>query len=184
MRLRNALTPIATLAGLSLPALVGGALAVETIFSWPGMGRLAMQAVATRDYPVILATTAMVRGRRRARQFAGGRRVLVARPAGAALMSVVRRIWNDRAAAAGALLIAAFALAALFAPVIAPHDPTALGDLAAGAYRPPGAGHWLGTDQFGRDDSCRASSMARAFRSASLSSPRPSPSASARASVW
>jgi ABC-type dipeptide/oligopeptide/nickel transport system permease component len=57
--LRNALTPIATLAGLSLPALVGGALAVETIFSWPGMGRLAMQAVATRDYPVILATTAM-----------------------------------------------------------------------------------------------------------------------------
>jgi peptide/nickel transport system permease protein len=66
-------------------------------------------------------------------------------------MSVVRRIWNDRAAAAGALLIAAFALAALFAPVIAPHDPTALGDLATGAYRPPGAGHWLGTDQFGRD---------------------------------
>lgn len=57
--LRNALTPVATLLGLSLPALVGGALLVETIFSWPGMGRLAMLAVATRDYPVIQATTAL-----------------------------------------------------------------------------------------------------------------------------
>jgi peptide/nickel transport system permease protein len=57
--LRNALAPVATLAGLSLPALVGGALVVETIFSWPGMGRLAMQAVATRDYPVILGATAL-----------------------------------------------------------------------------------------------------------------------------
>jgi peptide/nickel transport system permease protein len=57
--LRHALVPVATLAGLSLPALVGGALVVETIFSWPGMGRLAMLAVATRDYPVILGTTAL-----------------------------------------------------------------------------------------------------------------------------
>jgi peptide/nickel transport system permease protein len=55
--LRNALAPIVTLLGMSLPALVGGALVVETIFSWPGMGRLAVHAVAARDYPVILATT-------------------------------------------------------------------------------------------------------------------------------
>jgi peptide/nickel transport system permease protein len=54
---RNALAPIVTLLGMSLPALVGGALVVETIFSWPGMGRLAVHAVAARDYPVILATT-------------------------------------------------------------------------------------------------------------------------------
>jgi peptide/nickel transport system permease protein len=57
--LRTALVPIATLAGLSLPALVGGSLVVETVFSWPGMGRLAMQAVAARDYPVMLAATAL-----------------------------------------------------------------------------------------------------------------------------
>ena len=56
---RNALTPIVTLLGMSLPALVGGALIVETIFSWPGMGRLALHAVASGDYPVILATTFM-----------------------------------------------------------------------------------------------------------------------------
>ena len=55
--LRNALVPVVNLIGLSLPALVGGALVVETLFAWPGMGRLAFLAVATRDYPVLLATT-------------------------------------------------------------------------------------------------------------------------------
>jgi peptide/nickel transport system permease protein len=55
--LRNALPPIATLLGLSLPALVGGSIIVETIFSWPGMGRMAYLAVGSRDYPVLLATT-------------------------------------------------------------------------------------------------------------------------------
>jgi len=54
---RNALPPIATLLGLSLPALVGGSVIVETIFSWPGMGRLAFLAVGSGDYPVLLATT-------------------------------------------------------------------------------------------------------------------------------
>jgi peptide/nickel transport system permease protein len=57
--LRSALPPIATLAGLSLPALAGGALLVETIFAWPGMGRVAMLAVGTRDTPVLLAATCL-----------------------------------------------------------------------------------------------------------------------------
>jgi peptide/nickel transport system permease protein len=56
---RNALGPMTTLAGLSLPALVGGALIVETIFAWPGMGRVAYLAVGTRDTPVLLATTCL-----------------------------------------------------------------------------------------------------------------------------
>lgn len=55
--LRNALAPFLVQLGLALPGLVGGALVVEQIFSWPGMGRLALLAVATRDYPVLLATT-------------------------------------------------------------------------------------------------------------------------------
>ena len=52
--LRNALLPVATLMGLSLPDLVGGALVTETIFGWPGMGRLAYHAATKRDYPVIM----------------------------------------------------------------------------------------------------------------------------------
>ncbi|GAB4333153.1 MAG: ABC transporter permease [Calditrichia bacterium] len=55
--LRNSLYPLATLAGLYLPFLFGGAVITEYIFSWPGMGRLAITAIFTRDYPVILACT-------------------------------------------------------------------------------------------------------------------------------
>jgi peptide/nickel transport system permease protein len=57
--LRNALLPVITLIGLALPALVGGAVFVETVFSWPGMGRLAAEAIAGRDYPLITATVAV-----------------------------------------------------------------------------------------------------------------------------
>jgi peptide/nickel transport system permease protein len=52
--LRNSLIPVVTLLGLSLPNLVGGSLITETIFGWPGMGRLAYDAAVKRDYPVIM----------------------------------------------------------------------------------------------------------------------------------
>jgi peptide/nickel transport system permease protein len=52
--LRNALIPVVTLVGLALPALVGGAVIVETVFAWPGLGRLAVDSVFKRDYPVIM----------------------------------------------------------------------------------------------------------------------------------
>ena len=55
--LRNALIPIITIYGLSLPFLLGGAVIIETIFAWPGMGQLAVSAIQSRDYPVILATS-------------------------------------------------------------------------------------------------------------------------------
>ena len=57
--LRGALLPVITLAGLQLPALFSGVVFVETIFGWPGMGRVAVQAVLARDYPVVMATTAV-----------------------------------------------------------------------------------------------------------------------------
>jgi peptide/nickel transport system permease protein len=53
--LRNALIPIATLIGLDLPSLFGGALFTETIFAWPGIGRLYFDAALKTDYPVIMA---------------------------------------------------------------------------------------------------------------------------------
>ena len=52
--LKNALLPVITLLGLSLPALLGGSVLFETIFSIPGMGRLFYNAVFARDYPVIM----------------------------------------------------------------------------------------------------------------------------------
>jgi peptide/nickel transport system permease protein len=53
--LRNALLPVVTVLGLSLPSLITGALFVETLFTWPGVGSLAIQATQQRDYPLILA---------------------------------------------------------------------------------------------------------------------------------
>ena len=52
--LRNALLPMITLAGLELPALLGGALVTETVFTWPGMGRLFLDSLGYRDYPVVM----------------------------------------------------------------------------------------------------------------------------------
>ena len=55
--LRNALVPILVLLGLSLPALFSGAVFVEAVFAWPGVGRVLVDAVHARDYPVVLAAT-------------------------------------------------------------------------------------------------------------------------------
>lgn len=55
--LRNAMIPIITLLGLSLPFLLGGAVIVETVFAWPGMGKLTVDAIFARDYPLIIACT-------------------------------------------------------------------------------------------------------------------------------
>jgi len=58
--LRNALIPVVTVVGLSLPTLVGGAVLTETVFAWPGIGRLAVGAVFERDYPVIMGVNLLV----------------------------------------------------------------------------------------------------------------------------
>src|SRR2546427_50067 len=55
--LRNALVPVVTLLGLSLPALFSGAVFVEAVFAWPGVGRILVEAVQARDYPVVMAAT-------------------------------------------------------------------------------------------------------------------------------
>ena len=57
---RNALFPIVTLVGLWLPILVTGSVFVETVFAWPGLGSLAAEAVATRDYPLLMGTALLV----------------------------------------------------------------------------------------------------------------------------
>ncbi len=62
--LRNALLPVITLAGIQAGQLIGGSILVETVFAWPGIGRLAFEALLARDYPVLLGvffcTSAMV----------------------------------------------------------------------------------------------------------------------------
>ena len=54
---RNAIIPVVTLLGLSLPALFSGTVFVETVFAWPGVGRRLVEAVQARDYPVVMGAT-------------------------------------------------------------------------------------------------------------------------------
>jgi peptide/nickel transport system permease protein len=54
---RNSLIPLITIVTISLPALLGGAVIIETIFQWPGMGMLGYRATTTRDYPILMGIT-------------------------------------------------------------------------------------------------------------------------------
>ncbi len=58
--LRNSLLPVITLLGVQIPYLLGGTVAIETIFALPGVGRLALDSVISRDYPVILTINVFV----------------------------------------------------------------------------------------------------------------------------
>jgi len=58
--LKNALLPIVTLIGLQLGALLGGAVVTETVFAWPGIGSLVLDAILRKDYPVVLAAVEFV----------------------------------------------------------------------------------------------------------------------------
>jgi len=58
--LKNALLPIVTLIGLQLGALLGGAVVTETVFAWPGVGTLILDAILRKDYPVLLAAVELV----------------------------------------------------------------------------------------------------------------------------
>jgi peptide/nickel transport system permease protein len=58
--LKNAAIPIVTILGLSVSTLLGGAVITETIFDWPGVGRLMVQAVFVRDYPIVQGTALLI----------------------------------------------------------------------------------------------------------------------------
>jgi peptide/nickel transport system permease protein len=58
--LRNALLPVVTILGLSLPGLIGGSVIIESIFAIPGMGQLMVQSVFSRDYPVVMGNLVIV----------------------------------------------------------------------------------------------------------------------------
>src|SRR5262249_14979577 len=58
--LRNALLPVITLLGGLLPTVLSGALVIEYVFAWPGVGRLFYEAATSRDYPLVLAVLTML----------------------------------------------------------------------------------------------------------------------------
>jgi peptide/nickel transport system permease protein len=57
--LKNAILPVITIVGMSIPRLLGGSIIIESVFAWPGIGRLGYDAVLRRDYPTIMGLTIM-----------------------------------------------------------------------------------------------------------------------------
>jgi peptide/nickel transport system permease protein len=152
--LRNALVPVITLLGLSLPALFSGAVFVEAVFAWPGVGRVMVEAVQARDYPVVMAAATVS--------------AILVWPATSLPTSGWpgpthgcdmgdRRPFRDPRAAGGAAILVIVCATALLAPLVATHDPAATGDVVATRFLPPfstdaaGQVHLLGTDRLGRD---------------------------------
>ena len=60
--LRNALIPVITMAGLQFGSLLGGALVTEQVFAWSGIGTLLVNAIMSRDYPVVQGSILIIRG--------------------------------------------------------------------------------------------------------------------------
>jgi ABC-type dipeptide/oligopeptide/nickel transport system permease component len=58
--LKNALLPVVTVVGVQFGALLGGAIVIEVVFSWPGVGRLIVNAISQRDFPVVQGSVLML----------------------------------------------------------------------------------------------------------------------------
>jgi peptide/nickel transport system permease protein len=58
--LPNALLPVITIAGINLGVLMGGTVVLEMVFNWPGLGRLIVQGVTERDYPIVQAGVVLI----------------------------------------------------------------------------------------------------------------------------
>ena len=156
--LRNAAIPIVTVIGLQLGLLLSGAVLTETIYSLPGLGRLMVDSILSRDYPVVQAGALFIAVLFVLVNLGGRYPVCGARsadqPGMSATVASAARAWSAvRCAGTGArfgLAIAVVFLAlTVFAPLVAPFDPYEQ-DLS-NALSPPSALHWFGADQYGRD---------------------------------
>lgn len=166
--LRNALLPVITILGLSVPGLIGGSVIFETIFAIPGMGQLFYMSAMARDYPVIMgilfigAVLTLIgnlladisyaladpesgcRNRR-----APSRHETMKKRHEGLLNEFWYRFSRNRLAVAGSLLVLLLFVVSFLAPLLSPYDPGAIN--LKEVLSPPSKDHLLGTDQLGRD---------------------------------
>ncbi len=172
--LRNALLPIVTITGLQVGAIFGGTVVVETVFGWPGVGRLAHEAVFSRDVNLLLGifpcSSLMVDRRQSSGRPAlrGAPTRVEARQPSTVQAIVLRRfalqrINGSRALAVGLVLLAAVAFVAATAGQLYPGDPR---DMVAPASIWPGVDHRfpLELGMMGRDTAAASWPMPRASR--------------------
>ena len=175
---RNALIPIITIIGLSLPELVGGAVIIETVFSWPGLGNMMVEAVQQRDYPMIMGLSLIVGGLRPRGQPPDGRHVRRRRPTGPIQLMATQtqtqpQVVPDvvpgtttfvgrpverpivrtlrRFAKHRMAVVGVIVIAILVILAIVGNEAEALKQNLGQANKPPSPEHWWGTDRNGRD---------------------------------
>ncbi len=165
--LRNAWIPIVTVTGLQLGTLLGGIVVVEVVFSWPGIGRLALDAVERRDYPVLQGAVLLDRllfllinlivdllyAQARPEDLGADERPLAAtgrpRRRRSRWRETLAVLVQNRLAAFGLVVLVLLVLVAVFGDVLARYGINE--QSIANRFAPPSPEHWFGTDEFGRD---------------------------------
>ena len=192
--LRNALIPVLTILGLQFGLLLGGAVIVENVFSWPGVGRLVINSIGVRDYPVVqaavivlaiilltvnllidllytvvdpacypgLGSVTMAPSSTDGAQLDS--QLTISQQADRAMRARSRHRWQraaltlrrDPSALFGIIILGIVLIAAIFAPLLAPHDPHLVDPLKRLIppfwVEPDGSMEYiLGTDAVGRD---------------------------------
>ena len=173
----NALLPMITLAGLQVPALLGGALVTETVFTWPGMGRLFLDSLGYNDYPVVMgllmfSAVLVLIGNLLADLISAfvDPRIRLAwrspdhvhghtgtpRSASREMVAQPHRppFRRHRLAMFGVVMIAMLTIACVVGPYLLPYDQLFI-DLRARFAPPMTGGHIFGTDPLGRDVAAR-----------------------------
>ena len=149
--LKNALIPVITIFGLQFGNLLAGAVIVETVFSRPGLGRLIVDGILSKDFPLVQGTVLFVATSTcSSTSWSTSPTRTPTRASGSAermpgTASLARRLVRHRGALVGLVILGALALMALTAPWLSPRDPIKTAPRAA--LQPPGATYWLGSDR-------------------------------------
>ena len=164
--LRNAAVPVITVIGTGFALLISGVVVTESVFNLPGVGRLTVDAVLARDYPVIQAMILLTSGIYVTVNLLDRRRLHLARSQDSILMAIetlpepsipittpfrpgLGFLTSTPIIAAATICLALVIASAIFAPWLTPHDPQLLAP--ALRLKPASAEYLLGTDAYGRD---------------------------------
>ncbi len=171
---RNSVLAVVAVYGVNLAYLIGGTVLVENVFSLPGLGSLLVSSVTDRDYPVVQGVTLLFAvlivpdqslhgyrpGGTRSPRRPGDRHMSAmwaASPSELLMQVATKAAGRQRSVARrrlpliiGLAMLVIAILAAVFAPLLVSQSPTAI-DVLHPLSAPFTAGHWLGTDQYGRD---------------------------------